>query len=227
MLTRAQEKLVRATLTKKGREKTGRCLVEGETLIREAGDLLEFTFDWHTTPGFKDIVTTTTPQPLAGIARLPTWADEVIASRPTIIVLDGVQDPGNVGVTFRLALGFDAAVIIVGAADPTSPKVIRSSAGAIFHVPWKSIGGADVADYLATLDRPIYRLEKRPGATPITNIAHNTPFILIVGSEGQGIHSTIDAPSLFIPHRNELESLNVSHALAIALYESKQTSSRA
>lgn len=219
MLNRSQEKLVRAVMTKKGREKTGRCLVEGPKLLEEAGDLLDFYFDQHTTEGFKDIVTTDNPQQVAGVARIPSWGDEVLLSRPILIVLDGVQDPGNVGAAFRLALGFDAALILTNSADATSPKVIRSSAGAIFHAPWKTISTDKLPSFLKKTGRPVYRLEKRAASTPITNILHKEPVIFVVGSEGQGIQSSIDGISTFVPHRPELESLNVTHALAIALYE--------
>ncbi len=219
MLNRSQEKLVRAVMTKKGREKTGRCLVEGPKLLEEAGDLLDFYFDQHTTEGFKDIVTTDNPQQVAGIARIPNWADEVLMTRPVLIVLDGVQDPANVGAAFRLALGFDAALILTNSADPTSPKVIRSSAGAIFHAPWRTISTEKLPAFLKKANRPIYRLEKRGNAKPVTEITHREPVVLVVGSEGQGIQSAIDGASVFVPHRPELESLNVTHALAIALYE--------
>jgi len=118
-----------------------------------------------------------------------------------------------------LALGFDAALILTNSADPTSPKVIRSSAGAIFHAPWRTISTEKLPAFLKKANRPIYRLEKRGNAKPVTEITHREPVVLVVGSEGQGIQSAIDGASVFVPHRPELESLNVTHALAIALYE--------
>ncbi len=220
MITQNEKKLIRSLQTKKGRESSGLCLVEGEKVIEAAGKAVEFKFDADDIGHilFSNLVTTETPQSVAATARIPEWKDEDVESRKTIILLDGVQDPGNVGAILRLCLGFDASLVLVESADLTSTKVIRSSVGAMFHVPWKKIGRAKVKGYLKSLDRPVYRLEKKPGARDISLLKTNTPILLIVGSEGSGIKLEAEGKSVFVDHAEILESLNVANATAIALY---------
>lgn len=217
-LTNAQEKLVKSLQTKKGRRETGLCLLEGQKIIDSAQGTVEFTFTIDEVKDFDKLVTTETPQSIAGVAKIPDWSLEQIKSKKIIVVLDGVQDPGNVGTILRLCLGFDASLILVESADPTSPKVVRSSAGAIFEVPWIEVGRTDVMDLISTLGRPIYRLEKRKGARGLRSIKFANQIVLMAGSEGSGIEIEIDGESVFIEHDNRLESLNVASALAIALY---------
>lgn len=217
MLTRAQEKLILSLHTKKGRTKANRCLVEGGKVLETAGDAVDYTFTAHDTDRFEELVTTETPQQIAGVARIPEWSHDDIATRETIVVLDGVQDPGNVGSILRLCLGFDAALLLVESADVTSPKVVRSSVGALFQVPWQRVARADVDALIAALERPVFRLEKTLSAQPIAAFQSSERRILVAGSEGNGITLPIKGQSVYIQHNAQLESLNVGHAIAIAL----------
>ena len=218
MLTNAQEKLIRSLHTKKGRSKSGQCLVEGPRAVEAAGDAIEWTFTREDIGSFSDLVTTETPQEIAAVARIPQWTRDDVATRPTIVVLDGVQDPGNVGAILRLCQGFNASALLVESADVTSPKVVRSSAGALFSVPWIDVARGDASAVIKTFDRGVYRLERKDDAKAITTISIEDPIVLIVGSEGQGIHLDVDGTSVMIAHDPALESLNVGHALAIALF---------
>lgn len=216
MLTQNQEKLIKSLHTKKGRKETGLCLVEGAKVIETAGNAIEYTFSKEDSDQFEKIVTTETPQDLAGVAQIPNWSIDDIQSRPTIIVLDGVQDPGNVGSILRLCLGFNASLILIDSADTTSPKVIRSSVGAIFQVPWMKVKRSEAEAFLTKLKRPIYKLENRTGAVDLIH-PFEKQLILIAGSEGKGIQLPIEGTSLVINQSPDLESLNVGHALAIVL----------
>jgi RNA methyltransferase, TrmH family len=220
MITKNEKKLIRSLKTKKGRESSGLCLVEGEKVIEAAGKAIQLTFEADVVGHvlFGELVTTDTPQSVAATAKIPEWSDEDVANKKTIVLLDGVQDPGNVGAILRLCLGFDASLVLVESADVASPKVVRSSVGAMFHVPWKKIGRAKVKGYLKSLDRPVYRLEKSSGARPVSLLKTNTPIVLIVGSEGSGIKLETEGKSVFVDHSDSLESLNVANATAIALY---------
>ena len=218
-LTRAQEKLIRSLHDKKGREESGLCLIEGEKNIEAAGEAVEFAFRREDTPGFNRLVTTETPQDVAAVAKIPVWSEDAIRHQPTIVVLDGVQDPGNVGAALRLCLGFHASLVLIESADPTSPKVIRASVGAMFQVPWREIARTQAEAYLADIGRPVYRLEKTPASQDISLLAKEAAVTLIAGSEGQGIHLPTEGQALAIRHDPRLESLNVGHALAIALHE--------
>jgi len=218
MLTQKQEKLIRSLQKKKYRIIHNKCLVEGEKFIKvaEMAGLLDYTFSNEDTDIFDELTTTKTPQNIAAIADIPEWSLDDINTKKTIIVLDGVQEPGNVGTILRLALGFDASVILIESADPTNTKAIRSSAGSVFLAPWKIVSRTEINNVLNNFDRPIYRLEKRDGAIPIQDVERD-PSIVIIGSEGNGIHMSINAQSIFIPHSEKLESLSVSHAVAILL----------
>jgi TrmH family RNA methyltransferase len=218
MLTRAQERMIISLSTKKGRHTHGLCLVEGKKAIDMAGAYVEYSFTVKDSPRFYALVTTETPQSHAAVARIPVWTKEDIAKRDCIIILDGVQDPGNVGAIFRLALGFDASLALVESVDPASPKVIRSSAGAFFQVPWIHIKRDRIHENITYFSRPIFRLEKKKDAQNISRATLPLPLVLVVGSEGKGIQENIPGASLFISHNTALESLNVAHALAIVLY---------
>lgn len=221
MLTKQQEKTIRSLAIKKGRKESGLCLVEGKKVIETAGDAVLYTFTREETTDFDALVTTETPQDIAGVARIPEWKLKDIISSPTIVVLDGVQDPGNVGTILRLCLGFNATLILIDSADVTSPKVVRSSVGALFQVPWTKISREEAAQFIIDFRRPIYRLEKTKKSLDFNSKEPEQLFaediVLIAGSEGNGISLNIPGTAVAIPHNEKLESLNVATALSIIL----------
>ncbi len=220
MLTTGQEKLIRSLHTKKGRDAKGLCLVEGEKVVETAGSAVDFTFsinDVEYESDFLKLVTTKTPQTIAAVARIPNWTKEEIDAKSTILVLDGVQDPGNVGTILRLCLAFDASLLLIESADVTSSKVIRSSAGAMFQVPWIKVSRPEAAALILDSDREIFRLEKVNKSSPVEAIKTKKPAILIAGNEGSGIALTSPGKSITIAHEEAIESLNVGTAIAIAL----------
>ncbi len=244
MLTKAQEKLIKSLQTKKGRTQSGLCLVEGQKVIQVASGAVEEVFTKQDSLNFDKLVTTGTPQDMAATARIPRFSPEDVLSSDTILLLDGVQDPGNVGSIFRLCQGFGATLILIESADPVSPKVIRSSVGAIFTVPWITVSRAKVSDLLERASHDILRLEFLDGpfasyfeknqsaetseapkerAGGIELFATEKPTLLVVGSEGRGIQLPLKAPSISISHEASLESLNVGHAVAIALHHRYQS----
>ncbi len=221
MITKQQEELITALHDKKGRREYGLCLVEGPKILEVAGSYIEFIFTRQDTKKFDALVTTETPQDIAAVAHIPQWKREDILSRPTIVVLDGVQDPGNVGAILRLCLGFNASLVLIDSADPASPKVIRASAGALFQTPWIVIPRDEALQYISDLDtHPLYRLEVRPESVLLGRQSlNNLPqyLTIIVGSEGHGISLDVKGTSLKIGHSPLLESLNVGQALSIFL----------
>ncbi len=218
MLTNAQEKLIKRLATKKGREKEGLCLVEGENALSLAKDFLEFSFTRAETERFDQLVTTETPQAIAGVARIPSFSLEEVDLARDILVLDNIQDPGNVGALFRLGLAFGASLLLIESVDPTNPKVIRSSTGAVFAVPHALIKRSDVEGLFAQMDRQIIRVEKRQGAKDAREMTREKSLI-VFGSEGRGIQLETEGASYFIPHDEKLESLNVATAASIILWE--------
>ena len=220
MLSKNQLKTIKLLHTKKGRAKAGLCLVEGSKVIEAAGDAVEYTFGPEDVPegdSYRSIVDAQSPQPVSGVARLPEFAIDEVTSRDIVVVLDGVQDPGNVGSILRLCLGFDAGLVLVDSVDVTNPKVVRASVGAIFEVPWANVARDEAVEMIEGLGRTVYRLEKSSDAASITEAQGTMPIVLVVGSEGSGIKLDIAGKSLSIEHSERLESLNVGHALAIVL----------
>lgn len=220
MLSKAQEKLIKSLQTKKGREKSGLCLVEGKKVIETAGDAIKYTFTKEDTEQFTHLVTTETPQEIAAVATIPQWDESDVLKSKIVVVLDGVQDPGNMGAIFRLCLAFNASLILIDSVDPTNPKVIRSSVGALFHIPYLRMHQEEAKAFFQNQERSIIRLEKVQDAQPLEKMKTNECF-LIAGSEGNGISLSLEGESIYIEHSGKLESLNVANALAIVLHHWK------
>jgi TrmH family RNA methyltransferase len=220
MLTKTQQKLVTELVhSKKARRESGLFLIEGAKFVRDAKRFLQFSFTDKDVANFRDLISTETPQSVAGVAKIPDWTLKDVLQKKVVVVLDGLQDPGNVGTILRACLAFNASLILVEAADPTNPKAVRASAAAILQTPWIEISRMDAAEELKRLERDIYRLELREGALSMKEINADKPMILIAGNEGKGITLRIEGQSVAIPQSESLESLNVATAVSIALYE--------
>jgi RNA methyltransferase, TrmH family len=130
-----------------------------------------------------------------------------------VLALWRVADPGNVGTLLRSADAFAASVALSpGSADPTGPKALRASMGAVFRVP---TCGFD--------DAPGRRMALVPrGGTPLPDVDLDSPVTFVLGAEREGLPSDVLArcdERVSIPQRGDAESLNVAMAGAIALYE--------
>jgi len=218
MLSKTQVKMIRSLQTKKGREKHGLCLVEGRKTVEAAGPAVEFTFGPDDTADFTKLVTTETPQDIAAVARTPCWSLYDIADSSTVVLADGLQDPGNVGTVLRLCLGFGAALALVECADVTAPKVVRASTGSLFAVPWVKVARQDAPEFIGSLRRPVFRLERSGRPESLNDLKRTERIALLIGAEGSGITLDVPGTSVRIEHDDRLESLNVAQALAIALH---------
>ena len=147
--------------------------------------------------------------------------------RPPILMLDGVQDPGNVGTILRsaAAAGVGAVVLDAGCADLSHPKVIRASAGAVFRVPAARLTEPRALPTLARQLRgrgwQVLGLEAH-GGVPYHTAALDGPIALVAGSEARGIALELAAECsgmLTIPLAGGVESLNVAAAVAVVLFE--------
>jgi TrmH family RNA methyltransferase len=141
-------------------------------------------------------------------------------SRDVAVALWRVSDPGNVGTLIRTADAFGAGVALsAGCADPTGPRALRASAGAIFRVPlvrWPEPHGCSVALVAH-------------GGEPLTELDLEPPLTLYLGSEREGLPNDLvtQCHKATIPLPGDAESLNVAAAGAIALYEfSRRSASR-
>ncbi|NCU44102.1 RNA methyltransferase [Candidatus Falkowbacteria bacterium] len=220
MLSQAQEKLIKSLHNNKGRAKANLWLVEGKKFLELAAPAIQLTFKATDTINFRQLTTTDSLPTIAAIARPPQFEITDIKKKKTILLLDNIQDPGNLGTIIRLAGAFDAGLIFLNCVDPGNPKVIRSSAGTIFKTPWLTMDWPASNKFIQELNRPIYRLENNPQATAINLKDKSLPpeILLVVGSEGQGITAPIVGQSLFIEHQPWIDSINVATAVAIALF---------
>lgn len=217
MLSKAQERVLRDLQTKKGRRDRGMFLIEGEKFVRDAKRFVEFSFTPRDTNQFREYVTTEAPQSIAAVARIPQFTLEDVLAKDIVVVLDNVQDPGNVGTILRACLGFGASAMLVESADVTNPKVVRSSASAILKTPWIEVKRGEAEEILEEHTRQMYRLENRSGAISPEDVAKEKMY-MVVGNEGSGIQLGVSGKSVRIAHAPALDSLNVAVAASIILY---------
>ncbi len=216
MLTKAQERILRELQLKKGRRERGLFIIEGAKFVREAGPQVEFIFTPRDTNQFLEYVSTESPQSMAAVAKIPHFTLEQVMAFDTVVVLDGVQDPGNVGTVLRACLGFKASIILVECADVTNPKAVRASTSALLYVPWVEMKREEAEEALRSTGRKIYRLENRQHAVNLSSIGTGK-IMLIAGNEGSGISLGLTGTSVKISHEAKLESLNVAVAASIVL----------
>jgi TrmH family RNA methyltransferase len=167
---------------------------------------------------------TETPQGILAVVEPPRWTLDQItpgAGQP-VLVLDGIQDPGNVGTLLRtgFALGAAGAIVLAGTADPVHPKVLRAAMGATFRFP---TAHADDRQLGAWLRR--HRTELWVAAADGAALPRAAPpefLALAVGNEGAGVRPAIRALAtrqVAIPLARGVESLNVAVAAGILLHE--------
>lgn len=166
---------------------------------------------------------TEVPQGVLAVAPEPddAWFAQV-GSSARLLVLDGVQDPGNVGTLARSAAAFalDGIVLLDGTADAWSPKTIRASAGALFSCPVAQLPADEVLERLASARLPLIVAEA--AAPALTHRGLEGGWALVIGNEGRGVRDSVRASSgggVSIPMPGATESLNAGVAGSILLYE--------
>jgi TrmH family RNA methyltransferase len=209
-------KLVRKLHARRWREKLGLFAVEGEDLVdaaraAEVEPVELLVAGENVEPALlAEVSTLAHPPRVIGVYR----RDELPQSPlPDVgLALWRVSDPGNVGTLLRTADALGPAFVALspGCADPTGPKALRASAGAIFRVPTCSFDEA-----------PGRRVALVPrGGTPLTELEPDGPTLFVLGAEREGLPADVHSDArATIPQAAVAESLNVALAGAIALYE--------
>lgn len=164
---------------------------------------------------------TETPQGLLFTCEMPERAAGLPGER--LLVLDGVQDPGNVGTILRTAdaFGADGLVLLPGCADPWSPKVVRATMGACFRLPVLSCTLEELGGMLAERRMPLYATALRDDTLDIRSVDLRRAAV-VIGSEGRGVSDAVlerCAATVKIPMRERCESLNAAMAAGIVLWE--------
>jgi TrmH family RNA methyltransferase len=241
-LSNDRVKAWRRLQTRRGRRESGEFLLEGRHLVEEAilsgagieeilwveeRDLAPVKGKWAgplqqvSAAVMKAICETETSQGIVAVCRLPE------AKMPPLeggrfLLLDGIQDPGNLGSLIRTAsaLGLSAVVLGSGTADAWSGKTVRASQGAVFHVPMLA---GDVAEWIGKLKKAGVTVYGSAGAgdRDFREVEPGGSFALVAGNEGAGVQPGLldlcDAV-LRIPLPGRAESLGVAVAAAVLLF---------
>lgn len=140
-----------------------------------------------------------------------------------ILLIDSLQDPGNLGTIIRTAVAFNIDTIVLGSdtVDLYNDKTIRATEGMLFHI---NIIKRDLTNFIKELKSNSYSIlgTKVDGGNKLNSIKFNEKTAIIIGNEGSGVkEELLDLCDeyLYIPMNNKCESLNVSVATAIILYE--------
>jgi RNA methyltransferase, TrmH family len=173
-------------------------------------------------------LTTEAPQPIAALVEPPdwTWAHFLDSHRKTpslLLVLAGLQDPGNLGAILRSAeaFGADGIVCLPGTVSAWNPKAVRASAGSVFRLPLLAVDADECFLHLREAAVKVWTTTVE-GAEPadLANLAG--PIALLIGNEGNGVPLEIAAQadgSITIPCPGPVESLNAAVAASVLLYE--------
>jgi RNA methyltransferase, TrmH family len=179
---------------------------------------------------FDAVVPTETPQGVAALVRLKEFSLADVLERlqvGPIMVVAGLQDPGNLGTILRSAEAFGSAGVVLGegTVSPFNAKVIRASAGSLFRLPvivGKTAGGMEeISVQLRAQGVRLIAASSHKG-TPLDQTNLTSPSAIFIGSEGSGLPRNLLAQAdelIAIPHTTQVESLNAGVAGSIVLYE--------
>lgn len=173
---------------------------------------------------FRSAAETESPQGVIAIAEIPGHSfDQLTGRKPLrLLVLDAVQDPGNVGTILRTAaaLDADATVALPGTVDIWNAKVVRAAMGASFHHPAFHSTVESLVSFLSSENVELWGSDA--AGEPVDGIAAPSRLALAVGNEGAGLSSSMRAQVkrlVSLPISGAVESLNVSVATGILLYQ--------
>ena len=221
-------------LSKKFRDEEGKFLVEGEHLVEEAfksGLLLEVikcedVLGEYNVPTnlvtyevIKKLSNTVNPQRIIGVVK--KIEEKELGSK--VLILDDIQDPGNLGTIIRSSLAFnvDSIVLSNNSVDMYNDKVIRSSEGMIFHL---NIVRRDIKELIKELHNDGFKVygTKVDGGTSVDKVNVTNKYAIVMGNEGNGVKDEVldlCDDYLYIDISDKVESLNVGVATSIILYE--------
>lgn len=242
----ALKHLARLGRERKYRRSTGEMLCEGEKMLGEAlrsGAKLKTVLvrdSWdsplvkeaeeqgaslYSAPDalFKLASEVETPQNVIFSCEQPQWTADALDGAGQVLLLDGLQDPGNLGTILRTAEAFalGAVVLCEGCADPFSPKVVRSTMGAVFRLPCVTLPLAEAAERLHRNGLPLYSTALHEDSVPLSSVSLSKAAV-IIGSEGKGVTEQalrLSDRRVIIPMKGRAESLNAGVAAAIVIYE--------
>ena len=217
--------------TKKYRDVSGTFLVEGSHLLQELKNSklkfqtlgLDESFDIEITPEIANRLSETkSGSTVFAEVKIPAVT---IPLGSRYLLCDGVQDPGNLGTMIRTAysFGFDAVIISDDSVDLYNDKVVRSTQGALFHIPCIKMNLEIAIETLLDMDVALFATALSDTSLPLSSV-HGDRLGFIMGSEGAGVSEEILSlvEDHIIIETSRFESLNVAIATAIICYQFKQ-----
>lgn len=219
---------------KKYRDETGLFLIEGDHILKEALEVglvkeiislekiqIEKIESYVVTKEIMKRLShqVTSPEVMAVCKK----KEESIDNNSNIIILDRIQDPGNLGTIIRSAIAFSYSIILgEGCVDEYNEKVIRSTEGMIFHANIKRCNLEEELPKLKKQNYHIYGTNVVNG-TSLKNIKFPEKKAIIIGNEGQGMNPLWNQyvnDFIYIPMNSQCESLNAAMSASIIMYES-------
>ena len=176
---------------------------------------------------FNKISDTKSPQGILAIVYMPEVNPDAIYEKKnaSVLVLDEVRDPGNIGTIIRTAqgMGFDAVIFSKGCADIYQPKIVRSTMGSLLKVPCIKLEN-DLKTELENIKKHGFTIYATAlnNSISITEIIFDEKAAIIIGNEANGISDEaflMSDQNITIPMKNGLESYNASVAASILMYE--------
>ena len=248
MITSINNEKIKAFLSlkdKKIRNEEQKFLIEGLHLVEEASktSLLEtiITSDenllkkfnnvtsFHVTDAIiKKLSSTTNPQPIVGIVKMPSYdkyLNKLVEKEDLkLVLLDEINDPGNLGTIIRTtaALGYDAIIMSPNCVDLYNEKVVRATQGVLFKIPLLKEDLLNVIKVLKKHHIKCLGTALSKDATSIKQVKLANRFAICFGNEARGIAKPVLASMdeiIKLEMKNDVESLNVAIAAAITMYE--------
>lgn len=168
-----------------------------------------------------------TPQGIIFSCTRPAAQLDALRGAKHVLLLEGLQDPGNLGTIIRTADAFalDGIILCEGCVDPTAPKVVRATMGAAFRLPLVSAGLTEAAAFVKQQGMKLYTTALHRDSVSLTQTDMHKAAV-IIGSEGRGVsQNAIDVcdQCVIIPMKGHAESLNASVAASIVMYEMQRS----
>ena len=160
--------------------------------------------------------------PEGALFLMKTPEESAVEIMPGTLVLDGIQDPGNLGTILRTADAMDVPVVLTeGCADPYNPKTVRATMGALFRAPPGTLSRQELLDRCRTQGVPLYAAALSERAVDLRRKDLRQAAV-VIGSEGRGVSPFLLEASdgqIIIPMHSRCESLNAAAAAAIVLWQ--------
>ncbi len=228
------KKLAKLSQSRKARREANLVVLDGEHLCQEWTSEFEYLIFTERVPTFPTkqliqvpeslmakIAPTKSPSGLLGVIKKPGFENEHDQSKPGFcLLLESVQDPGNIGTIIRTAAatGVDTIFLNEGCADVWSPKVLRAGMGG--HFKLQLVENYDLTQIKQDFDGPLYGTFMNGENLFATKLPGKCGFIM--GNEGAGISENLNKicdQKISIPMHNNVESLNVAMAAGVCMYE--------